>query len=141
MGNITCTPGKQITKKINPYICCQFTGDDEKAFITIYSYSSRNIFLLCIRRDDPNKTNQEIIWLNRDLISTDLTEYIKMNMNRITVAEQSNEKIKQDTPIILRSNIGYPDTIFKIDDQDSLLVTMTKLLKYMTQIEVTTIYI
>ena len=74
-------------------------------------------------------------------MSTDLTEYIKMNMNRIIVAEQSNEKIKQDTPIILRSNIGYPDTIFKIDDQDSLLVTMTKLLKYMTQIEVTTIYI
>ena len=135
MGNITCTPGKQITKKINPYICCQFTGDDEKAFITIYSYSSRNIFLLCIRRDDPNKTNQEIIWLNRDLISTDLTEYIKMNMNRIIVSQLSNEKVKGDTQIILGSNIGYPNTLFKIDDQETLLVTIKKLLQYMTQIE------
>ena len=59
-----------------------------------------------------------------------------MNINRIIVAELSNEK--RDTQIILSSNIGYPDTIFKIDDQKSLLVTIKKLLQYMTQIDLVT---
>jgi len=117
-----------------PRISCQFTGD-EQAFITIYHLTSLNEFSLYIRGNDPNKTIEEIIWLNHDLISSDLTEYIKMNINRIIVAELSNEKMKRDTQIILRSNIGYPDTIFKIDDQEGLIVTIKKLLQYMTQID------
>ena len=58
-----------------------------------------------------------------------------MNMNRIIVSQLSNEKVKGDTQIILGSNIGYPNTLFKIDDQETLLVTIKKLLQYMTQIE------
>ena len=135
MGNTIYTTGNKTSKKIFPRISCQFTGD-EQAFITIFNFTSLNEFSLYIRGNDPNKTIEEIIWLNHDLISTDLTEYIKLNINRIIVAELSNEKMKRDTQIILGSNIGYPDTIFMIDDQESLLVTIKKLLQYMTQIEV-----
>lgn len=139
MGNIFSERQCQQPLITDPTITFRYVSND-KIFLQIYretNFSKRNkyndyyiYYENVIDRTQLNLT----IWTPTNDSIDELIAYIKMIFNSIT-GQQGY--CREATNIMLCSNFGYPDTTFQLSDDGVIFAEFTRLLNFVTQIDVT----